>query len=252
MLTSFKKHKRAAAIVCAASLGLILVAIALQAAASHAPEFYAAALAADPLHERASSDAMLENATALVNVSHRDGPWYAVVTEEQINGWLAVDLVENYAELLPPTVADPRVHIEPGCATIACSYQSAALSAVMSVKFDVYLAEPRVVALRIRAARAGALPMPIKPIVDHIVRTAERLNLFVQWRQADGDPVALITLPAAPSKAAYRLESVKLREGQLYLAGRTEGLSSPDGPTPSVTTPQPDVATLPDESRKTQ
>ena len=223
---------------------------ALYLAMRHVPEFYRQALVPDVARDRKGSDELLESATAIVNSSKKPGPWYALVTEDQINGWLAVDLVQNHADLLPPSVVDPRVHIESGRATIACRYSYPGLSTVISVAFEIYLAEPHVVALRIHAARAGSLPVPIKPIVDGVAQLAESLNLRVEWRQAHGDPVALLTLPPAHGESAlYRLDALQLRDREIYLAGRTETAPNSESPSPADVAPQPDVAARPEENR---
>ncbi len=137
-------------------------------------------------------------------------------------------------------------------AIIACSYEYPGLSTVVSVKFDVYLAEPHVVALRVHGARAGAVPVPMTPIMDGIAQAAERLNLRIEWRQAHNDPVAFITLPEAHTETSVlKLDSLQLRDAAIYLAGRTEPVSagSPERRTDDGHT---GVATLPDDNRKVQ
>jgi hypothetical protein len=244
------KWKIAGAVLGAALFAIGVMLGSLCIATRHVPDFYRQALVPDVARDRQASDELLESATAIANSANRPGPWYVSVTEEQINGWLAVDLVQNHADLLPPNLVDPRVRIEAGRARIACGYRCPGLSTVISVTFDLYLAEPHVVALRIHAARAGSLPVPIKPIVDGVAQMAERLNLRVDWRQAHGDPVALITLPPAHGEGAvYRLDALHLREREIYLAGRTDTVPKSESPSPASATPQPDVAARPDESR---
>ena len=41
------------------------------------------------------------------------GHWEIRFTADEINGWLAVDLVKNHPNALPPTLKDPRVSIDP-------------------------------------------------------------------------------------------------------------------------------------------
>ena len=155
---------------------LLLLFGAFTLAVRHVPAFYLKALEIEDAVLRSVNDQMLENATALVNAARHPGQWYALLTEEQINGWLAIDLARNHPELLPPGATDLRARFEQDRAIIACSYQYPGLSTIVSVKFDLYLAEPHVVALRVHGARAGAIPVPITPIMDGIAQAAERLN----------------------------------------------------------------------------
>jgi len=239
---------RFAVIVTASALGLFAFLLGgFWLAASHVPHFYRQALAIEDASLRKGNDEMLESATALMNTARHLGQWYVVLTEEQINGWLAIDLAQRHRELLPENVVDVRAHFADDRAMIACNYRYPGLSTIVSARFDLYLAEPHVIALRIHGARAGAIPVPITPLVDGIAQVAERLNLRVEWRQAHGDPVALITLPAAHTDSTiYRLDALQLRDAAIYLAGRTESLSTP------TAEPQADVAQRPDENRNVQ
>ena len=247
------RSKRVGIIAAALLLPIGLPVCLFFLAVLHVPTFYRQAVVLDPAVARRGSDEFLEIATALTNTVNREGKWYAIMTAEQINGWLAVDLEDNHPEFLPEGAVDARVRLQAGRATIGCGYRYPGLSTIVSVTFDLYLAEPRVVALRVHSARAGAIPVPIKPIVDGVALAAERLNLRIQWRQADGDPVALITLPAAQSETAtYRLDTLELRDQEIYIAGRTEPFGAPHSPSQRPPEPQADIASRPDENRKVQ
>ena len=238
---------RFAVIATSAALAVVVCVVGAWLALSHVPRFYRHALDTEEVRLRQGNDELLECATALVNTVRHLGEWYVVLTEEQVNGWLAIDLAQNHRELLPENVVDIRAHFENDCAMIACSYRYPGLSTIVSAKVDVYLAEPHVIALRIHGARAGAIPVPITPLVETIGQVAEKLNLRVEWRQAHGDPVALVTLPETHRESTiYRLDVVQLREAAIYLAGRTESLSTP------TVEPQTDVAQRPDENRNVQ
>ncbi|HEY2840821.1 MAG TPA: hypothetical protein VGJ26_16810 [Pirellulales bacterium] len=199
----------------------------------HVPEFYAEAITAEPHEQRQASDELLQRATTLNNDLRKRGRWQALFTAEQINGWLSVDLTQKHPELLSEGFSEPRIQIRKGKATIACRYKSGVMNTVASATFELYLAEPDVLALRIDTVRAGALPMPMKNIVEGVAQAAERLNLRVAWRQEKGDPVALISLPAAHDETSvYKLDALELRDGELYIAGRTEPYSPSPTPRP--------------------
>ena len=72
----------------------------LYVGSQHVPEFYQQAIEADPEEQRIASTEMFNSTAALVRDASREGRWEATFTIEQINGWLAVDLVENYPNLL--------------------------------------------------------------------------------------------------------------------------------------------------------
>ena len=197
---------------------------ALYQASQRVPEFYRQALEVDPVRQREASDRMLQEAAALASDLEKEGPWRVVISAEEINGWLAVDLVQNHPDTLPPQLSDPRVAIEPDHLTLACRFRRGRFSGVVSLTIDVYLAEPNVIALRICKARAGVLPVPLKKVLDTISRAVRGTEYKLQWRQADGDPVALISMPPPRDQRdkLIVIDSLKLGDGKVYLAGSTK------------------------------
>jgi hypothetical protein len=205
---------------------LLLLGLAawwLYSAAREAPEFYAEAIASPPVGQEEASDELLHQATKLTSRARREGRWEATFTAEQINGWLAVDFMKNHAQSLPPGVSDPRVQIRPDGATVAVRWDNGGFETVLSLDADLYIAEPNVLALRIRQARAGSLPVPLDGVLDGLAEAAGNLDVGVEWLQADGDPVAMITIPPPKAERDMRIwiESVELRDEAVYLAGRT-------------------------------
>jgi hypothetical protein len=60
-------------------------------------------------------------------------------------------------------------------------------------------------------------------VLDGITDAARRSNLRIVWRQVDGDPVALVTLaPTAGGRRIVRIDTIRLEEGQLVVAGTTD------------------------------
>ena len=227
-----RKRLRIAAIVVGCLLLLTgISALSLYYASQEIPDFYRQAIKQDHKIQERASDQMLRGATALASDVRKRGTWQAVFTAEQINGWLAVDLMKNHASLLPPEVRDPRVEILDHAATIACRYQANRLSNVFSLTFDVYLSEPDVVAIEIHSAHAGKLPIPLGQVLDGIAKAAQNAELPLEWRQHNGNPVALLTIGSTHDSAERKLEldKIELRKGALYLAGKTEP-ASPGSP----------------------
>jgi len=193
-------------------------------ASRRVPEFYTTALADDPVELKRDSDALLRQASNLVNDARKTGRWEATFTTAEINGWLAVDLVENHGGAIPAEFHHPRVALAPDSASLGVQYDGPDASTVIWVEGDMYVTAPNVVALRIRKARAGAVPLPMNELIDRLARAAKDLNLQLDQSQVDGDPLLLLTLPPSRDENddELRLEKLELREGALYVAGRTE------------------------------
>jgi hypothetical protein len=192
------------------------------------PEFYHEAISRDPIEQQEARDQFVVQATALASDLHRSGHWQSLFTADQINAWLALELATHYPDLLPDELRDPRISIRDREATIACRYESGGMAAVLSLTVDAYLHEPNVLALRIRRARAGALPVPLAQVLDSISHAARELKLRLEWRKIQGDPVALITFDKKGGEAfeGLNLEAVELREDELFVSG-TNGAEHP-------------------------
>lgn len=192
-------------------------------ASQQVPEFYQRAMAVEPAVQQAGSDQMLQRSTALVSDAKKAGRWQALFTEEQINGWLAVDLVQNHSNALPPTISDPRLSIEPDRVTLACRVRQGRWHSVLSLTIDVYLSAPDTVALRFRKARAGTMPLPLDSLLAQAAESARRARWRVNWSQSDGDPVALLPLqPVDKNHATLNIDTLSLRKGEIYVAGTTK------------------------------
>jgi len=96
----------------------------------------------------------------------------------------------------------------------------------VSLETDVYLTDkPNQIVVRIRHVRAGSVPLPFRGLLDQVADSARRNNVDLRWSQQDGDPVALIQIPIRQQQnqpRELRIESLEVREGEIYLSGRTE------------------------------
>lgn len=200
-----------------------VVLLALWRASQVVPDFYASAVNQDPAEQRAASDAMIQKTTLLISDVQKPGRWETLVTEEELNAWLAVDLKENHPEALPPEFTEPRIAVDPGGLRLACRNRQTPVETVLSVACDVYLAEPGVLAVRVRQVRAGAVPLPLTGILDQIRDLGNRHGFAIQWQQAEGDPVALVrVIPVVKDNRPVVIDRLEIAEGEIYVGGTTE------------------------------
>jgi hypothetical protein len=219
-----RKRLRLAVVIGCVILALIAAGLfALYRLSQHVPEFYRQAMEVDPAEQKAAHYAMEQRAFQLESQWNKGGPWVARFTAEQINGWLAVDAArEHPLFLLPPTIRDPRVAIEPDRMILACRYEQGRTTSVLTLAVEPCLleAEPNSLAVRIRNFRAGRLPIPLTEITTPLSEAAKRQtdDLRLQWRQEGGDPVAVISLLDKKGRR-IRIETVELRDGEICVAG---------------------------------
>ena len=205
--------------IAAVTIGVSLFSI--YEASQLVPEFYHEAISSNPERQVKSRDQFVAQATALASDVRQAGRWQSLFTAEQINSWLSLELASNYPDLLPEEMRDPRISFRENEATIACRYESGGMAAVLSLTIDAYLHEPNVLALRIRRARAGALPVPLAQVLDGMTQAARELKLRLEWRKIQGDPVALIDFGSRGDESfeGLNLQTIELRDGELFVAG---------------------------------
>jgi hypothetical protein len=202
---------------------LLILAAGLYWASRHEPAFYRRALAVDPATRQKRSDEMLRQALAFESQIQREGKWQATFTAEQINGWLGYDLPRNHPQALSAEFSDPCVSIEPNQMHFGCLYDNGMTSSVLSLAVEPYVPQPNVLALRIVHARAGALPLPLGDVLRGISEAARNSECRLDWRQIDGNPVALVTFPSPDAKGelAIKIDTVRLGDGKIFISGST-------------------------------
>lgn len=217
-------RKRRIAFALIGTLVLLVVAAGMwfYFAVHHVPHFYEEAGKLAVAERKKGSDEMLRRSAALASDANRRGRWQAIFTADQINGWLAVDLVENHSKALPRELHDPRVAIHPGEVIVGCQYDGQ-VSTIVSLEADVALQETNVVAVRIRRARAGAIPLPLDKFLPEAMHALQNAGCFVELRQTGADPVLLITMPLRTDRGRELiLKSLTVREGEIDMAGETK------------------------------
>ncbi len=193
-------------------------------ATQQVPKFYADELSVPVETQEKSSDLMLKQATTLYNDLQTNRRWSQVFQAQTINGWLAVDLPRNNPTLLPAGMHDPRVHIGPEGITMACQVERNGFHGVVSLQVSAFVESAEIVGLRIHKARLGAIPWSLESVLKGISKAAQQSNILIRWRQSDGDPVALISLPPLTRgrKQIIHIDTIRLEEAALVVAGTTE------------------------------
>ena len=206
-------------------LGGAAVLAAVLVAAAMTPAFYRARLATgDQAAAEQAVRRLITKVAGLQAAASRIGPWEAVVTEQEVNSWLAVDLPQNHAALLPAGVAAPRVELADRVVRLGVRVGAGPLSAVVSCGLQIRLREANQVECVVADARLGALPLPRGPILHALAARLQPLGLLAEVRRGDGRGVLLVTLPGSLGQRAKRsvLEALAVSPGELLMAGETK------------------------------
>lgn len=223
-----RKRLAAFALLGLAAAALVAFGYARQALRQVRP-FYAQAIKVEPQALETASRQMENRVAALYSDAKPPGQWTTVFSDDEVNGWLAVALEENYADLLPLEVNDPRIAFADDRCLIGFHYRSDRIDAVVSVEAEAFMAADDVAAVRLRDARVGSLPIPMSKVVDSITEAAGQLDLAVRWTHLEEDPVLLVSIGDVLStdKEVRQLKLLKLRPGELLLTGSTAARPAP-------------------------
>ena len=115
---------------------------------------------------------------------------------------------------------------------MGCRYKTRRLKTVVLLAADVYLQSPDVIALRVRSARAGLVPLPLAvpmKLGDQIVRESRlpRHPPRDRRRPAAADHLAPAAHPG--HRGTIHIDQIELRDGELVVAGHTPYRTAPTG-----------------------
>ncbi len=186
--------------------------------------YYEQALRIEPQVLEEGRRELESRATALYSDVKQVGRWQALFTAEQINGWLATQLRPEKGAKLPPNIHDPRVAITPETLTLGFRTKSSGVETVISVDASVLLTEEGHIGVRFLSVRAGSLPLPVMQLADELADACQRLKLPVRWTQEKNQPIAIVHLAndSAANDREFFVDTIELRENEMYVAGHTE------------------------------
>lgn len=198
--------------------------------ARQVPDFYAAALLVPPEALAESGEELEEEIQQLSSDLHREGRWEVVITEEEINGWLAVQLPTRYPHLLPEQLRRPRVDIDPDRMRLAASYEGKRLRSIVSLTVTVAAVEGDThLQVTLLQARLGKLTVPTESIKKYIDRAADAMQLELEWSQDEDDhPVAMLAvpLPSSVRDMDIRIDRIVIQPEQVVVYGRSRRADS--------------------------
>ena len=215
-----KRSKRVLVIGLALAL-LAIIPGAIWVSLTHQPRFYRAMRRVPRAKVQAEAKAFVAHRLQLRNDIVNEPTWEAVFTDQEVNAWLAEDLVTHFADLLPPEVREPRFVFEVDRVTLAFQLDQGPIDSVIWVVARARVPEENVVALTLEKIRAGVLPVPAEKIIDRITQHAWKQGLDLRWVREEGLPVAIIRYSPHEERDAVILEQLQIRSGQIRLAGRS-------------------------------
>lgn len=207
-----------------ASTPVLLLALpgAFYACLNYQPRFYRARSAMPPRRRQAEARQFVAQSLQLRNDIMNEPTWEAAFTDEEVNAWLAEDLVVHFADQIPPGVHEPRVAFEPDRVTLAFQLDQGPIRSLIWVVVRVDVPEPNQLSLTIEKIRAGMVPVSAQSLLGPITEHARARGLDIRWDTDEGLPRATVRYQADTRRADIILEQFRVFNGQVRLSGRSE------------------------------
>jgi hypothetical protein len=208
-------------------IGLVVVISPLTVAgvlASQAPQFYVDRLDVgdeQKLEELASQ--FLSRGSRLYNsIVSGSNAWRESFDESSINAWFAYDLKRNHQRSLPKGVSEPRMALEHDCLRVGFRWGFGPVSSVVQIAVKTWVYKENNLAVELKGASAGSLPLPTTYVRRVVESVAERNGCEIHWKRNGANLVALITLP----ERGIKLRRAEVADGCLILSGKSVQLAS--------------------------
>ncbi|NNJ26007.1 hypothetical protein [Alienimonas chondri] len=216
-------------------IGFLLGAVTVAAVgfwylAESEPDFYTRALEATPPAERrAQAEAFTERTVELARDVEYGDTWEQRFTQDEVNGWLAESLPEQYGDQIPNEVSDPRVDLtRPGLVRLGFRLNSSKFDGVVSLAVRPEMIGPNKVALHVEGLMAGLFPLDPATFAPQVSKYLEKYKVRHEWDLAPkaegaegaaaGPPVLIVQLnPRAANQAV--LEEMEIDGGAVRVAG---------------------------------
>lgn len=183
------------------------------------PVFYGRVESMSAAERVAASKQFVRRSADIWNEMENERLWTGRFHESQVNSWLACDFAQKHASVLPSGVSQPRISFVRGRLALAFRRQIGPVRCIISVSGRVWLPEPNLVAVEFDEVRAGVLPLPAAHAVSALAAAARSAGIGIEWKQLDGNPVALLQLGDPATRHNIELKQIEIEDGVLFVAG---------------------------------
>lgn len=189
---------------------------------THKPAFYKVMVRLPKEEREQEAKEFVAQSLQLRNDICNEPTWEAIFTDQQVNAWLAEDLVTHFADQLPPEVHEPRVMFEMDRVTLAFELDQGPVRSVIWVVARAEIPEGNVLELTLEKIRAGVLPIPPDKVLDRLAMHSRDHGIDVTWKRDGQFPVVTVRYQSPKGRDEVKLERLQIRKGEIRLTGSSE------------------------------
>ncbi|MEO6811020.1 MAG: hypothetical protein ABI353_18065 [Isosphaeraceae bacterium] len=186
------------------------------------PAFYQCTIEIPKAKRQSEAKKFVAQGLQLRNDIVNEPKWEAAFSDEQVNAWLAEDLMTYFADQVPQGVREPRVAFENDQVSLGFELDEGPIHSVVWIVARVSVPEGNTLAITLEKIRAGMVPFSAERFLGRITEQARRQGLDLDWER-DGDrPMAIIHYAPTTQRRDVVLERIQVRDGEIRLAGRSD------------------------------
>ncbi|MEN0110217.1 MAG: hypothetical protein AAF805_05800 [Planctomycetota bacterium] len=192
------------------------------AATAGVPE-YDAVLPIDPVVAEPARRELESRLSTLFSDAQTLSEWSTVLTQTQVNAWLAARLPTQHPGFARSGVTQPRVRIAGDGVTLMFRSEASRLPGVVRVAVRPQAGDEGELVLRVDSATFGTLPMPLDALVAQLRETPLAKVAPVRWSQTEAETALVLDLERidAGGGRTLRIVGIDVRDGELLVRGES-------------------------------
>ncbi len=204
-------------------LVLLLTVYLLYLSAQRPPTFYKESIAVAPDIQQSRNKEMLRKVRNLNNdIQKVDTPWTGSFADDDLNGYLAVEVAKESSNLFPKEIKEPRLSIKNRELEFACRVEEGPLVGILHLTLGISVSEPNALTIRIKKVKLGRLPISRDKPKEILLDALKKQGYEVKEGTEDGDPTLTIPLHLKyDQKKTIEVDDIELLDGGIRLSGLT-------------------------------
>ncbi len=187
---------------------------------------YEAAIAAtqDELQVNKDRQSFESQITTVANEAQQPTDWQVIITQAEVNAWLAEVGKSELPELQEAGLSEPRILLDDNSVTFAIRSYVGSTKGVVSIAVDPKVTEGGELALTILETKVGKLALPTSQIMQLLKETQLEEQFYIRTKQSDSTWTIIINLVQLfdAEKMIPQLTGIDLRDGKILIQGKTE------------------------------
>jgi len=147
--------------------------------------------------------------------------WQTELTEEEINGYLAVEVPRNLPQLSANGIKDPRISLQNDQLEIACQIEQGMVSGVLNLVLDIQFPQPNRCEILFQRAYVGLVPFSRETVRDTFAAGLRGGGRTLESTKVQGYPALVIDFGDNLKNQDFSLflREIRVTNGSLSISG---------------------------------